>query len=84
MMVPQQLTTHHSPVIIKTTPRQPILQHVAQTSDAPIALEIVRAKVTKVGDVYDNEYLNLIAGFSVAKNHPAVSRVMDTKGGFLG
>ena len=48
------------------TNRQIFLSHVAQTSDAPIALEIVRAKGIHMWDVNGKEYIDLIAGFSVA------------------
>ena len=48
------------------TNRQIFLSHVAQTSDAPIALEIVRAKGIYMWDVNGKEYIDLIAGFSVA------------------
>src|SRR4051812_4781472 len=46
--------------------RQLFLQHVAQTSDAPIGLEIVRAEGVKMWDLNGKEYIDLIAGFSVA------------------
>src|SRR5919112_1272549 len=46
--------------------RQLFLQHIAQTSDAPIGLEIVRAEGVKMWDVNGKEYIDLIAGFSVA------------------
>jgi acetylornithine/succinyldiaminopimelate/putrescine aminotransferase len=61
------------------TPRQLFLQHIAQTSDAPIALEIVSAKGTKMWDVHGKEYLDLIAGFSVANighGHPDVIKAV--------
>ncbi len=45
--------------------RQLFLQHVAQTSDAPLALEIVKAKGTRLWDKHDKEYIDLIAGISV-------------------
>ena len=46
--------------------RQLFLSHVAQTSPEPIALEIVKAKGIKMWDVTGKEYIDLIAGFSVA------------------
>ena len=45
--------------------RQLFLQHVAQTSEAPMALEIVKAKGMKQWDKEGNEYVDLIAGISV-------------------
>jgi len=46
--------------------RQLFLSHIAQTSDAPIALEIVKAEGVKMWDVNGKQYIDLIAGFSVA------------------
>ena len=48
------------------TNRQLFLSHVAQTSPEPIALEITKAKGVKMWDVNGKEYIDLIAGFSVA------------------
>ncbi len=45
--------------------RQLFLQHVAQTSDAPMALEIVKAKGMHMWDADGKRYLDLIAGISV-------------------
>lgn len=55
--------------------RQLFLQHVAQTSDAPIALHIVKAEGNYLYDVDGNKYLDLIGGISVCNvghRHPAV------------
>lgn len=46
--------------------RQLFLQHVAQTSPEPIALEIVKASGIYQYDVNGKEYIDLISGFSVA------------------
>jgi acetylornithine/N-succinyldiaminopimelate aminotransferase len=46
--------------------RQLFLQHVAQTSTAPLALEIVRAESCSLFDADGKEYLDLIGGISVA------------------
>lgn len=57
------------------TNRQLFLQHVAQTSDAPLALEIVKAAGTKMWDKDGKEYLDLISGVSVCNighSHPEV------------
>ncbi len=51
------------------------LQHVAQTSDAPLAIEIVHAEGCYLRDASGNEYLDLIGGISVCNighRHPAV------------
>ncbi len=47
------------------TTRQLFFNHIAQTSDAPIALEIARAAGIKMWDTDGKEYIDLIAGFSV-------------------
>jgi acetylornithine/succinyldiaminopimelate/putrescine aminotransferase len=56
-------------------PRQLFLRHVAQTSDAPIALEIVRAEGCVMLAADGKEYLDLIGGISVCNvghRHPRV------------
>ncbi len=55
--------------------RQLFLNHVGQTSPAPLALEIVRAKGSRMWDVNGNEYIDLIGGISVCNVghcHPKV------------
>lgn len=55
--------------------RQLFLQHVAQTSTAPLALEIVKAEGCKLVDASGKEYIDLIGGISVANvghRHPKV------------
>ncbi|MBP6432591.1 MAG: aspartate aminotransferase family protein [Ferruginibacter sp.] len=57
------------------TNRQLFLQHVGQTSDAPLALEIVKAEGCKLYDVNRKEYIDLIGGISVCNighKHPKV------------
>ncbi|MFN4285259.1 MAG: aspartate aminotransferase family protein [Lacibacter sp.] len=57
------------------THRQIFLQHLAQTSPAPLALEIVRAEGCRLQDVAGKEYIDLIAGISVCNvghRHPRV------------
>ena len=57
------------------TNRSLFLQHVGQTSPAPLALEIVKAKGSKMWDINGKEYIDLIAGISVCNIghcHPAV------------
>lgn len=48
------------------TNRQLFLNHIAQTSPAPIAIEMVKAQGVKMWDADGKEYIDLIAGFSVA------------------
>jgi acetylornithine/N-succinyldiaminopimelate aminotransferase len=55
--------------------RQLFLQHLAQTSTAPLALEIVRAEDCELWDVNGKKYIDLIGGISVANighRHPKV------------
>lgn len=55
--------------------RQLFLQHVAQTSPAPVGLDIVRAEGNYLYDREGKNYLDLIGGISVCNighRHPAV------------
>ena len=55
--------------------RQLFLQHVAQTSPAPLALEITLAEGAMLYDTEGKEYIDLIGGISVANTghrHPKV------------
>lgn len=55
--------------------RQLFLQHVAQTSMAPLALEIVKAEGCHMWDAAGKRYIDLIGGISVANvghRHPKV------------
>jgi len=57
------------------TNRQLFLQHLAQTSAAPIALEIIKAEGCELWDVNGKKYIDLIGGISVANvghRHPKV------------
>ena len=45
--------------------RELFLRHVAQTSSAPLALEIVKAEGVKMWDKYGKVYTDLISGISV-------------------
>lgn len=57
------------------TNRQLFLQHLAQTSPAPVGIEIVKANGNYLHDVDGNTYLDLIGGISVCNighSHPAV------------
>ncbi len=57
------------------TQRELFLKHVAQTSPAPLALEIEKAEGCRLYDVSGKEYIDLIAGVSVCNighRHPKV------------
>ena len=57
------------------TNRQLFLNHVGQTSAAPLCLNIVKAEGSKMWDIDGKEYIDLIAGISVCNighRHPAV------------
>lgn len=59
--------------------RQLFLQHVAQTSDAPLALEMVKAQGMHMWDASGKQYLDMIAGISVCNVghcHPAVVKAI--------
>ncbi|HRQ49138.1 MAG TPA: aspartate aminotransferase family protein [Agriterribacter sp.] len=59
--------------------RQLFLQHVAQTSDAPLALEIVKAEGSTLWDADGKSFIDLIAGISVCNighRHPAVTEAI--------
>ena len=55
--------------------RQLFLQHVGQTSEAPLCLNIIKAEGSKMWDAEGKEYIDLIAGISVCNighRHPKV------------
>ena len=57
------------------TQRQLFLQHIAQTSDSPIGLEIVKAEGIYQHDINGKAYMDFISGFSVVNighSHPKV------------
>ncbi len=57
------------------TNRQLFLNHVGQTSDAPLALEIVKAEGSSLFDADGKTYIDLIGGISVCNvghRHPRV------------
>jgi len=59
--------------------RQLFLQHVAQTSTAPLALEIIKAEGCRLTDIHRKEYIDLIGGISVANighRHPSVLKAI--------
>ena len=61
------------------TNRQLFLNHVGQTSQSPLCLEIVKASGCKMWDADGKEYLDLIAGISVCNVghcHPKVTEAV--------
>ncbi len=57
------------------TNRQLFLQHLAQTSTAPLALEIIKAEGCELWDANGKKYIDIIGGISVANvghRHPKV------------
>jgi acetylornithine/N-succinyldiaminopimelate aminotransferase len=45
--------------------RRLFFQHIAQTSDAPLAIHVSKASGSRIWDDADKEYIDLIAGVSV-------------------
>lgn len=76
---------HPSSVTQPPTPmsqRELFLRHIAQTSPAPLAMEIVRAEGCKLFDKNGKEYIDLIGGISVANTghrHPKVVEAIKTQ-----
>jgi acetylornithine/N-succinyldiaminopimelate aminotransferase len=65
--------------IIILTQRELFLQHVAQTSPAPMAFEIARAEGSQLFDINGKEYIDLVGGISVANTghrHPKVIKAI--------
>lgn len=59
--------------------RELFFRHVAQTSTAPLALEIVKAEGSRLWDADGKEYIDLIAGISVCNvghRHPRVVKAI--------
>ena len=64
---------------MQLTQRQLFLQHVAQTSPAPLALEIEKAEGVWLFDVDKKKYLDFISGISVSNighRHPIVIKAI--------
>ncbi len=62
--------------------RELFLRHVAQTSPAPLALEIVKAEGSYLYDAQGNTYIDLIGGISVCNvghRHPEVVKAIKTQ-----
>jgi 4-aminobutyrate aminotransferase-like enzyme len=59
--------------------RQLFLQHLAQTSDKPIGIEVASAKGIHIYDTDGKAFVDMIAGFSVCNighSHPAVIKAI--------
>ncbi len=59
--------------------RDIFFNHIAQTSLAPAALEIISAKGSRLKDVNGKEYIDLISGISVSAlghNHPEINNAI--------
>jgi acetylornithine/succinyldiaminopimelate/putrescine aminotransferase len=59
--------------------RQLFLQHIAQTSDTPMSLEICKADGVYLYDVNGKKYIDLISGISVSNlghNYPSVTQAI--------
>ena len=59
--------------------RQLFFQHLAQTSTAPLAIEVVKAEGTRLWDADGKQYIDLIAGISVCNighRHPKVIKAI--------
>ena len=64
------------------TNRQLFLSHVGQTSEAPLALNIVRAQGSRMWDADGKEFTDLIAGIGVCNighRHPKVIEAIKTQ-----
>ena len=59
--------------------RQLFFQHLAQTSDKPIGIEVATAKGVYIHDVNGKAFMDMIAGFSVCNighSHPTVIKAI--------
>ncbi|MFZ9754410.1 MAG: aminotransferase class III-fold pyridoxal phosphate-dependent enzyme, partial [Bacteroidia bacterium] len=69
------------------SPREAFFKHLAQTSPAPLGLEIVKAKGHYLYDQQGKAYLDLISGISVSslghQNARIVQRIKDQADRFL-
>jgi acetylornithine/succinyldiaminopimelate/putrescine aminotransferase len=63
----------------RITNRQYFFQHLAQTSDKPIGIEVASANGVYIKDVDGKAFIDMIAGFSVCNighSHPAVIKAI--------
>lgn len=66
-------------LLIFMTNRQLFLQHIAQTSPAPMGIEMVKAAGIHLWDADGKQYVDLISGFSVCNighSHPDVVKAV--------
>jgi len=66
-------------VMSTITNRQYFFQHLAQTSDKPIGIEVASAKGIYIEDVKGQTFMDMIAGFSVCNighSHPTVIKAI--------
>ena len=66
----------------RITNRQLFFQHLAQTSDKPIGIEVASAKGIYIQDVNGKAFMDMISGFSVCNighSHPAVIKAIQTQ-----
>ncbi|TRZ81389.1 MAG: aspartate aminotransferase family protein [Sediminibacterium sp.] len=59
--------------------RQYFFQHLAQTSDKPIGIEVASAEGIYIKDIHGKNFVDMIAGFSVCNighSHPAVIKAI--------
>jgi acetylornithine/succinyldiaminopimelate/putrescine aminotransferase len=66
-------------VTLRMNHREMFLRHVAQTSTAPLAIEVVRAEGMLMWDEKGKEYLDIIGGISVCSvghRHPEVIKAI--------
>jgi len=69
-------------IFVAMNQRELFLRHVAQTSPAPLALEIVKAEGATLTDAAGKTYIDLIGGISVANTghrHPKVIEAIKTQ-----
>lgn len=62
--------------------RQLFLQHIAQTSPAPIGIEMIKAAGIHLWDITGKQYVDMISGFSVCNighSHPAVVKAVQNQ-----
>ncbi len=75
----QKRDSKQTPLRMGGTEKELFFRHVAQTSAAPMALEIVKAKGSILTDKNDKKYIDLIAGISVCNvghRHPKVVKAI--------
>lgn len=67
---------------VRMNQRELFLRHVAQTSPAPLAIDMIKAKGCKMWDADGKEYIDLIGGISVCNIghcHPHVVEAIHTQ-----